>query len=185
MTSDAEFIRSLKQQDEQAVLELWELLFRDAERICAKWNLDEDIGRDAAVRVYYQMMDRGIWQFKFQSKFRSYCWSALTHAIVRKWKYDPAQHQVELVEEIAASPDEQAASLDPLEKVQPCLDELPEREQKVVSSFYLEEQHPESIAGMLGITRNYVDQLLWRARKKLKECLEQHGFHSFEDLAIV
>jgi RNA polymerase sigma factor (sigma-70 family) len=51
------------------------------------------------------------------------------------------------------------------------LAELPPREQEVWTLFIEEGLSPEQIAAQLAITRNNVDQILHRGRKKLQELL--------------
>ena len=49
--------------------------------------------------------------------------------------------------------------------------ELPEGDRRVCELRYLRGLEPDEIAGELGMTRNAVDQALWRARKRLREII--------------
>ena len=49
------------------------------------------------------------------------------------------------------------------------ISDLPDRDREVLELVYREGLGPEQIAERLGITRNAVDQALWRGRRKVRE----------------
>jgi RNA polymerase sigma factor (sigma-70 family) len=66
-------------------------------------------------------------------------------------------------------------------QLQPCLDKLPGREWQILKDIYFNHLEPEAVAKRMGIQRNYVNQLAYRARRKLRDCLEALGYHSAND----
>jgi DNA-directed RNA polymerase specialized sigma24 family protein len=66
--------------------------------------------------------------------------------------------------------------------LQPCLDRLASREHEVIDHLYFEERSPQATADCLDISRNYVNVIAWRARRKLLRCLKRLGYHTAEDV---
>ena len=146
---------------------------------------DEDLTRSAAMKAYERILRRGIHQFKFQSQFRTYCWSIVVREAQRLFKPEPVSE--ELDEDAAAATPlvENDPAPDPdliLKLIRPCLDLLNGREWDVLRLFYLEQRSPEQISKAMEITRNYVNILNFRARGKVKDCLKKRGYLSEEDL---
>lgn len=56
-----------------------------------------------------------------------------------------------------------------------CLARLPERQRAAVEEFYLKDRTLADISLTLELNENAVSQLLFRARKSLRRCLQQSG----------
>ncbi len=96
----------------------------------------------------------------------------VVHMVV-KWKL--AEHfcrprHPELVDEPEAA-DEPWTSMEERISLQQILRDLPHREREVLEMRYLDGREIADIARSLGITRNAVDQALFRGRRRLKELL--------------
>ena len=72
INADYEWVRLLKNGNEDALDKLWVMLFTDGVSIARKYQYEEDIGRDAAVSAFNRICSRGLTQFKFKSTFRSF-----------------------------------------------------------------------------------------------------------------
>jgi RNA polymerase sigma factor (sigma-70 family) len=96
----------------------------------------------------------------------------VVHMVV-KWKlaehFGRASH-AELVEEPEAT-DDPRARMEERIALQQILRELPDREREVLEMRYLDGCEIIDIAARLGITRNAVDQALFRGRQRLRELL--------------
>lgn len=52
-----------------------------------------------------------------------------------------------------------------------CMNRLPEKQRQVVDSHYREHKSAKDIASIIGVLERSVFQLLWQARKNLKDCI--------------
>lgn len=181
--TDQEWIRQLKQEDSQAIHDLWELLFTYSVRVARHYQQDDDIGYDAAVIAYRKIRTRGVNQYQFKSSFPAYCRTILVNEVRRllKRRKDPTS---EMSDDLAAEADtsQPINSGQIRAKISPCLERLTQRTRQVIDLLYFEQLSPEVAASQLGISRNYVNVLAHRARLDLKECLEQHGYLSTDDV---
>jgi len=176
--TDQEWIRLLKQDDPQAVLDLWTLLLAYGRALDP-----DDPGRDAAVQAYWRIKTRGLTQFRFECSFRGYCRRIVTNEVYRRHKKQPPL--LELDEELAGEPDpDPPVDVARLRaRLQPCLDQLSAREREIVNLRYSQDQNPEEIAARLGISRNNVNVIAHRAHGKLRRCLEGRGYRTADEVA--
>ncbi|MEM7600548.1 MAG: sigma-70 family RNA polymerase sigma factor [Verrucomicrobiota bacterium] len=56
-----------------------------------------------------------------------------------------------------------------------CLGKLPERQRAAIEQFYLKDQALADIGLSMALNENAVSQLLYRARKSLRRCLQHSG----------
>lgn len=59
------------------------------------------------------------------------------------------------------------------EHLEPCVNQLADRQRKAVELFYFEGQNSEQVANHLGIKANAVSQLLFRARENIAKCIKK------------
>lgn len=71
---------------------------------------------------------------------------------------DPAGHGVTGWEEM-------------VESLDACMEELPSRQRQVVDLFYRERRSAREVAGQLGVKEETIFQLLWHARRNLRDCV--------------
>lgn len=182
--TDQEWIRQIKQNNSQAIADLWEMLYSCGLAITRRWNLDEDLGYQAAIQTYQRLMKYGIQQFNFHSQFKSYCWRILTNEVWRQIRRDqPAEISIEAdPESTEIAQDEPPAGEHILHLLQPCIEKLARRDWGICRKFYLEGLLPQEIAGQTGITQNNVNVILHRTRSQLLKCLQQRGYHSAADV---
>lgn len=186
--TDLEWIQQLKQGDEAAITDLWQWLFKRALTVARRYDQAEDVGRDGVVAAFHRIMQRGIYQYKFQCPFLGFCRTILVNEINRRLK--PAPHLLDIDNPATPHP---AAELDPpvadaatiRARLQPCMDELQSREQEIITLRYVQDLTPQAIAEQLGLRRNHVNQLAFRARDKLLQCLRSQGFVDSADVLSV
>lgn len=186
--TDQEWIRQLKQEDPEAIEDLWMLLYTLAAKLSGQrcWDdamTQEALAQEAALQAYQRITKRGIYQFRFESSFRSFCWRIIGNEIWRLLKKQ-AQPYAELDEEaIPQSCTHTLTNPDAIwEKLRPCLDHLSAREREVIDLLYGQEHPPEKVAESLAISRNYVNVLAHRARQQMRDCLQAHGYQTADDL---
>jgi RNA polymerase sigma factor (sigma-70 family) len=182
--TDQEWIRRLKQDDPEARRALWKMLFTYAHNLARRRRLDDDIARDAATAAYERIRKRGVYQFRFECPFRGYCQRIVSNEMNRLLGRRPPP-TVELNEEIVGEQDVPPPPANPKKVwalLQPCMDRLRSRERQVIELLYREGQSPGVVAERLGISRNNVNQIAYRARQKLLRCLKERGYHSSTDV---
>jgi RNA polymerase sigma factor (sigma-70 family) len=180
--SDQEWIRLLQQGDTDATEDLWQMLYRDAVSVARKYRQTDDVGYDAALKAYANLQRSGLRQFRFQSQFRSYCWTILAREVCRHLR-----HTVETTElsfDPPAVPD-RYKHFDPQrtwERLKPCVERLAPNRRRVFELIDLEGLSPAATAEKMDMKRNNVNQLAARARRDLRNCLENRGFLRSEDV---
>ena len=187
---DREWVRLLKQDDPQAIQDLWELLFTYAVSLEGRYRtLDNvaDLAREAAVGAYERIRTRGIHQFRFECPFRGYCKVVLARQLIdlvkQQAKRQPPLAELDIAEMIPAQAG--CPPADPAKihtRLKPCLDRLSPREYDVISLLYFREHSPQAVAEQLGVLRNNVNVIAWRARRKLLRCLKGLGYHTAADV---
>jgi RNA polymerase sigma factor (sigma-70 family) len=177
--TDQIWVRELKQEDQKAITDLWEKLFLWGLTLTRKYNQTEDIGRDSAVAAYWRIMERGIYQYKFQGPFLGFCRRVLVNEVNRRMKEEP---YVADIDDLAVQhpstkiTDPVADANTILARLQPCLDELKEREREIITLLYMQDLTPETVAETLGISRQNTNVIAFRSRKKLQDCLRSQGY---------
>jgi len=183
--TDQEWTRLLKQDDPQAIHDLWKSLFMYGTIAESRYCPTDEVGRDAAVEAYRRIMTRGIYQFRYEGSFLGFCRVIVIHELLRLLRKRGRQLQTEeLIEDLHGEIDKRLPT-DPRqvrERLQPCLDQLTPREREVIDLRYFKDHDPAATADLLGITRNYVNVIAHRARLKLQDCLKDQGYLSPADL---
>ncbi len=182
--TDQAWIHQLKQEEAAAVADLWQMLYIFGYNLARYKGQPEDLGHDAAVAAYQRIRARGIYQYRFQCAFAGYCRRIVVNEFWRQVQQYSQLPPTELLEEEWADQDETAFQQLPqtIQQLRPCLDKLPTREWQILEEMYFNQLEPQAIAEKMGLERNYVNQLAFRARRKLRDCLEAFGYHSIDDL---
>ncbi|MCP5094059.1 MAG: sigma-70 family RNA polymerase sigma factor [Chloroflexi bacterium] len=184
--TDQEWVRQLKQNDQSAIADLWEMVFQFAWRAARSRQQPEDMGRDAALAAYNRIRQRGIYQYQFSCPFPGYCRVIVVRELFRVLgKLDTHTVQIsEITEETVGNSDSLPLANHAIikQRLQPCLDHLKKNARQVIELLYFAGLDPASAADKLGINRNYVNQLAHRARNQLKHCLETRGYLTTSDV---
>lgn len=122
--------------------------------------------------------------FRGDGKFLSWCARMVCNAAAGElrrpyWKrrQDEDEEQVAPIEE---SP-EQATQLALLRDIlEGCLNQLPERQRIAFQESIIHELSAYEIAQQLGVKEDAVYQLVYRARKGLRRCIERHGINPLD-----
>lgn len=180
--SDQHLIRGLKQRDPEAINQLWTNLYQDAVFVARKHRKSVDMGHDAAVQAFEQIMRTGIYNFRFNSSFRSYCWIILTRNLFRITKKERFTVDTELPEIPTADAKPIADADTIIERMRDCIENLKQKRYAAFELVDLQGKSPQVAADQLGISRNYANQLVSRARRDVRQCLEKQGYKSMDDL---
>ncbi|MCB0129111.1 MAG: sigma-70 family RNA polymerase sigma factor [Caldilineaceae bacterium] len=189
----------MKNGDEQSVQSLWETIYRWAEDSAHHRSLGLDVAHDAAIQAFRRIMKSGLNNYRLQSEsqvggsFRNYCRLIVLNEVKRVG--DRLRRRPQLADADLADWAEKGGkhfatdglAMDGLLQagiiaLQHCIGQLQEREQIVIQLQYWDEYAPQMIADGLKTTRNNVNQLSYRARAKLKDCLGEAGYQSIADV---
>lgn len=185
---DEEWVRELQAGTPQMKDDLWGVLYCRAATIARFRQTDIDQKHDAAVAAYLRLMNRGIYKFNFHGSFCGYVRVILINEIYRRFPA-PDQEPVELPGDDDNGDDESIGKPDPaIDKIQErewlaaledCLGELQGENSllyAVIQLYYFQRLNVREIAGRLGKKENNINQLLWRGRLALQDCLIDNGF---------
>jgi RNA polymerase sigma factor (sigma-70 family) len=185
--TDSEWIRQIKLNDAQTLSDLWQLLFTWGWNLARRSGQNEenkDVGRDAAVAAFIRICKPGVNQFSFRCPFEGYCRRILVNEVNRRL--------LKVKPEVSPLPDDDDArsavleqvepQADTAERLRPCLEALKQEEYLIVQRFYLQGVRPEVIGEELNKSRNNINQIAHRARTKLRNCLEERGYYSAQDV---
>ena len=93
--TDTEWVRQLKQEDEQALQALWELLYRTSLKLTWRYNCSQQDAEDAAARAYHLVLTRGLAQFRYQSKFSTYCHTIIVREMGKVCRHKNRETSIE------------------------------------------------------------------------------------------
>ena len=182
--SDAGWIRCLKANEAVAVQDLWEQLYTWGLNMARVKSVAPDLGAEAAIAAFHNILKRGIFQYNFGCPFLIYCRIILTNELRRQLRRQPpiADPLDESNEPVAPDTLLQVVPEKVHEILQPCWDNLTKQEGVVLSRRYFGDELPQEIADQLSINRKYVNVIAQRGRKKLRDCLELRGYRGIDDI---
>ena len=191
--SDQEWIRLLKQNDPQTLQDLWEMVYTDAINASRIRGQNDNVADIAASRAYMRVWQRGIYQYKFGGRFPHYCRTIVVNQVKTQLdkltKSSSPDINIDDVSHKMATQDNPEASLvsaeiqaenqeiqaEIQEVLTKCLAELSQRLRDIIDKLYFEGASPSGIAEELKLSRSNVNVLAYRARMKLKRCMEMNG----------
>lgn len=189
--TDAEWIRQLKQEDEQALQALWELLYRTSVKLARRYNCSEQEATDAACSAYDKVLKRGLSQFRFNSKFSTFCYTIVVREMLKGAKKLSQREKREVSVEgnphlehiLSMSERSPVANIATVRaRLEQCLQRLKGIELQIVNHIYRAGQTPQQVAEELQLTRNNVNVIAHRARLKLRQCLVSFGYHTASEV---
>lgn len=204
--TDGEWVRLLKQEppDEEALTCIWQDIYRFCFDQVDRYRLDDQFASEAAQETLRRLLrslhlpeDRA--GYAFRCSLRSF-WRIIAANYIKTLAIKEGKRQWR--ELLLSGSDESGmpGSQPPaepragqaliLQRLQPCLDQLPERQRSVFNQRYLtsnpagewEEIPSSAVADHFGITRDAVNVAASYARQALRRCLEEHGYHSASDI---
>ena len=135
----------------------------------------DDVRQETFLRVFQVLRRDGIRQPERIGAFVN----AICNNIVLE--FGRAGSRITFMEETPDAPDEAlGAEKDLIERerraqVRELLSKMPAKNQKLLTAVFLEERSPDEVCEELGIDRNYLRVLLFRARTQLKDAVRKKG----------
>lgn len=188
--SDPEWIRRLKQNDPQALQDLWEMVYIDAINASRTRGQNENVADIAASAAYMRIWQRGIHQFNFKGRFPHYCRTIVVREVLRHLKKRPPSetniddvvHKIVAQDNLEANVISAEISTEIQEILTKCLEALSQRLRDIIDKLYFEGASPAKVAEELKLSRTNVNVLAYRARQNLKSCMEMNGHETTEDV---
>jgi RNA polymerase sigma-70 factor (ECF subfamily) len=184
---DIEWVRLLREGDAQACEILWKLLEVVSFKRANQYDLDEQMRHQAVAETYDRLMKYGLANLRSPALFRPYCFQILAREIIRvASKNKPAENLDDFDERHPIVDEEETVrayeALQANTFLRNCLEKLEERERKICYLFFIEEKSGKEIAALLHLKANNIRVIIHLSKKRLKNCLQGHGFHSAEDI---
>jgi len=118
-------------------------------------------------------------QFTGAGNFTSWAARVLLNLVASELRHSSWHRQErELVEDERQSTlaPEVVAQLDQIDTIlQHCLEQLDQRRRFAFEQCVAEDRRAKEVANLLGTTENGINQLVFRARKQLRQCMENHN----------
>ncbi len=172
---DIELMQLVAQKDILAYRHLVEKylhrVLRFAERIVGDYGTAEDMVQELWIKVWNEAPR---WQPK--AKFSTWLYQVLMNACIdHKRKKRPANFgEIEAYDESPGQV-ETIIAKQKAEMVRDAVAKLPERQQIALALCYYEEMSNQKAAEILGVNTGTLQQLLFRARRNLKDMLENNN----------
>jgi RNA polymerase sigma-70 factor, ECF subfamily len=187
--SEQQFVERLKKRDKSAWEEIAEAYLPQILRAGRGMGFSADESRDLAQSVFLAFLE-GIGRFEGRSHIRTFLFGIFYHKVaerLREFQKEKAIDPIDKVMEarfdangtwqkVPAGIERQLLSHEIGQLLNDCLETVP-RAQRI--AFYLrdiEEMETAEICKNMGITATNLGVLLFRARNRLRECLECNGF---------
>lgn len=167
-----QLIENCKTDDTKAQGELYKLFSSKLFSICLKYSRNYAEAEDNLQDAFLTIFDK-IEQYKHEGSFEGWLKRITVNTVMQQYRKEKVFEIVNenVAEEIVIEIEEDALSMDFLLK---CIQELPDRYRLVFNLYVLDGYSHKEIASMLNINIGTSKSNLARARKQLKETIENY-----------
>ncbi len=183
-----ELVRRIQQGDRDAQRTVVEEYLPQVLRAARASGLDEATAEDVAQSAFLTFFEK-VSGFEGRSKLRTWLFGILYHKIQEVRRKGWREQSTDKIEEITdrrfdkrgnwVTPPRDVQSLLEGEAIRKaidgCLEKVPDQQRIAFVLREVEEMVTEEICKILGVTRTNLGVLLFRARNRLRECLEAGG----------
>ncbi len=186
--SDPEFLERLKQRDRAALTELIEAYLPQLLRAGRGMGFSREESEDLAQSVFTAIME-SVGRFQGRSHIRTFVFGVFYNKVSERLREKQKEQQNDPLDEVMESRfdargnwrqppidiEKQIFSQEVRHIIQDCLESIPQAQR---IAFYLrevEEMKTPEICKKMGITITNLGVLLYRARNRLRECVEKKG----------
>ena len=168
-----EYLRRLADGDKATELH-FTTYFSDHLRIKLRTRLRsahaiEDVKQETFLRVFRQLRDSKI--EKLGPFVNKVCDNVLFETYRSQVKHQGAVYDTPEQPDVSWQPDEALADEERRKKVRSMLDEMPERERRVLKALFLEEKDKDEVCREFGIDREYLRVMVHRAKNRARGIL--------------
>ncbi len=186
--SDPEFLDRLTRRDRAALTELVEAYLPQLLRAGQGMGFSRDESEDLAQSVFTGMME-GLDRFQRRSHIRTFIFGIFYHKVSEFLREKKKAQQNDPIDEVMESKfdakgnwrhppadiEKQLLAQETGKIIQDCLEAIPEGQRIVFYLREVEEMKTPEICKKLGISATNLGVLLFRARNRLRECVEKKG----------
>jgi RNA polymerase sigma factor (sigma-70 family) len=177
--SDIELIRLYRKSGElktlgQLFLPYTSLMYG----VCLKYLNDREDAKDAVMQVFEKLVhllrEHDVQNFKswLYVTTRNHCLMQLRS---RKGRFREELSADRMENDLLLHPDDESELEENLSKLEKCIAELAEEQQRCVSLFFLQEKCYKDITLLTGFDLNKVKSYIQNGKRNLKICMERNG----------
>lgn len=132
------------------------------------YALAEDLLQETMLQIH-----RNLWKFDPCRPFAPWALKIASRYVIAEMKR--RSHEVVTTEFEMESPEDAVRDFITRDEIEACLSMIPLRQRRALTMRYLDDMDPVAIAELLDVSRNALEQLFHRARKRLGKIIEQRN----------
>lgn len=186
--SDPEFIERLRTRDRAALQELVEAYLPQLLRAGRGMGFSRADNEDLAQSVFTAMME-GVDRFEGRSHIRTFLFGIFYNKVSERLRENQRAQQTDPIDEVMESKfdaagnwrqppvdiERQVFGREIGQIIQECLEAIPQAQRIAFYLREIEEMKTPKICNKMGISATHLGVLLFRARNRLRECVEKKG----------
>jgi RNA polymerase sigma factor (sigma-70 family) len=146
--------------------------------ICVKYLKDRDEAKDASMQLFEKLIDT-LKSHEIEN-FKSWLYvSTRNHCLMqirgKKGKFKEEIDALDVENQFILHPQEENELEENLDRLEECIKQLMDEQQKCVRLFYLNEKCYKEITVMTGFDLNQVKSFIQNGKRNLKICMEENG----------
>ena len=175
-------VRRARQGDAEAFGELYHQFYPRVLGLCRHLLGSREAAEDAAAEVFIRVQ-RAMKTFDSALPFPRWLLSIASHHCIDQLRrrrvehrlFDPTEVETHDPASLSASPLQDLVAAERRDAVRGAVESLPERYRMPLVLRYYSEMSYDQIAGALGLNRNHVATLIFRAKQELRRVLERQA----------
>ena len=177
--SDSELIFIYKKTNDLSVIgELYTRYTALVYGVCLKYLKDRDEAKDASMQLFERLIET-LKSHEIEN-FKSWLYvSARNHCLMqirsKKGKFKEEIDALDVENQFLLHPQEENELEEDLDKLEECMKQLIEEQQKCVRLFYLNEKCYKEITVVTGFDLHQVKSFIQNGKRNLKICMEENG----------
>jgi RNA polymerase sigma factor (sigma-70 family) len=146
--------------------------------VCVKYLKDRDEAKDASMQLFEKLIDT-LKSHEIEN-FKSWLYvSTRNHCLMqirgKKGKFKEEIDALDVENQFILHPQEENELEENLDRLEECIKQLMDEQQKCVRLFYLNEKCYKEITVMTGFDLNQVKSFIQNGKRNLKICMEENG----------
>lgn len=191
---EGELVEGIQKRDPQAIRSVVHLYLEQLLRTARAAGFDRSDAEDVVQEVFAVFISKAE-EFQGRAKIRTWLFGILYRKMSEAWRKKRRDAQLEDIDEVMrqrfspegkwlrppASAEEQFFRSEVRRWLGECLDEVPDQQRM---AFILREAHgfaSEEVRKILDVSSTHLSVLIYRARNRLRECLESRGLRGAKE----
>lgn len=175
--TDQELIELFKDtKNQQYLAELYQRYVELIYGVCLKYFKHPETSKDHTLSIYEQLKEK-VTRFDIQN-FRSWLYVLVKNSSLQKLRQSQNGQTVELESQhmqygVTLHPIDMEEDLYPVEHLNNCINQLPEKQKKVIELFYYKKMSYQEISDEIQVPKDKVRSYIQNGRRNLKICMEK------------